>query len=45
MGSSTPVPEVDNTKIVIGRMYKHPDTSICICNQHFSDLLCKISNE
>ena len=37
--------EVDKNAIVIGTVYKPPDTNVNICNEHFNDLLRTISNE
>ena len=37
--------EVDKNAIVIGTVYKPPDTNVNIFNEHFNDLLRKISNE
>ena len=37
--------EVDKNAIVIGTVYKPPDTNVNIFNDHFKDLLRKISNE
>ena len=37
--------EVDNNAIVIGTVYKPPDTKVNIFNEHFNDLLRQISNE
>ena len=37
--------EVDMNAIVIGTVYKPPDTNVNIFNNHFKDLLRKISNE
>ena len=37
--------EVDKNAIVIGTVYKPPDTNVNTFNDHFKDLLRKISNE
>ena len=37
--------EVGNNAIVIGTVYKPPDTNVNIFNEHFNDLLRKMSNE
>ena len=37
--------EVDKKVFVIGTVYKPPDTNVHIFNEHFNDLLRKISNE
>ena len=37
--------EVDKNAIVIGTVYKPPDSNVNIFNEHFSDILRKFSNE